>query len=329
MTSIDEGAVLRAAGDGELEALRRLLERDRELANVVGANPYWGGRVQPLHLAVTWTQEEAVRILLAAGADASGDNAGYGGWSPLMLAATRGLESIVGLLVDAGARVGLFEAAALGRARTVAEILAGNPDRAKHVLPDGTTPLHLAATREIADLLLEAGAVPTLRDGYGGAPLDAAIARAARGCGDSEAVARRLIAAGAEVDAATYAALGDLEALDAELDRYPDALHELSARGAAPLHAAAARGRLNAVRHLLKRGADPDQRDGEGIRPLHWVTRAPRDDTAIARALLDAGADPLARDDEHDATPAGWAAFQRRPTLEQLLREAEERARDL
>ena len=323
MSAIEPGPVLRAAGDGDLETLERYLQKDRACANVVGANPYWGGRVQPLHVAVTWCQERAVEMLLEAGADPSGENDGYGGWSPLMIAATKGLDRIAALLEAAGAYIGLYEASALGRTREVAEILDGNPERAQHVTVDGTTPLHIAATPEVADLLLKAGALPEVRDGYGKTPLEAAIARANRGTPACVDVAERIIAAGAEVDLIIHASLGHQARLAAALDRDPSALDEHHRNGCTPLQAAVAHGRLEIVRMLLERGANPNQRDGDGIAPLHWAAGAPRHEMEIAQLLLAAGADPRARDARHDATPASWAEFQRRPQLERLFRDAE------
>jgi ankyrin repeat protein len=323
MSLAEAGPMLQAAGDGDIETLQRLLEENRECANVVGANPYWGGRVQPLHMAVTWGQDAAVALLLEAGAHPSGENDGYGGWSPLMLAATKGFDDIATRLEEAGAYVGLFEAAALGRTRTVAEILSGNQERAKHVTVDGTTPLHMAATADVAGLLLDAGALPALRDGYGGAPLDAALARAGRGGPDADEVALRIIEAGADTDLMTFAALGDTVRLGRELDRAPGGIDEQNRAGSTPLVAAVAHGRLEAVRFLLSRGANSNLPDCDGIQPLHWSARAPRDHLAIARALLAAGANPNGRDGEHKATPASWAEFQRRPELERLLRSAE------
>ena len=87
MNPAEIDTVLRAAGEGDLDTLTRHVGADRELANALGSNPYWGGRVQPLHLAVTWRQEAAVALLLDHGADPSGQNEGYGDWSPLLLTA--------------------------------------------------------------------------------------------------------------------------------------------------------------------------------------------------------------------------------------------------
>lgn len=322
VNTADIDAILRASGDGDLEALHRLLHRDPELANAVGQNPYWGGRVQPLHLAVTWGREQAVTNLLDRGADPSGDNGGYGGWSPLLLAAVKGYEEIARRLEIAGAYVGLFEAAALGRLPMVREILGGNPDRAHKNLRDGTTPLHVAATVEVADVLLEARVAPGILDEYGSTPLDAALARAASGSAGGEAVARRLIEFGARTDASIFAALGDLDGLARAVAEDPAAIRAPGRNRRPPLHTAVSHGRLDAVSWLLEHGAPPNQPDADGIQPLHWVSGAPRHELEIARRLLAAGGDPRARDGQHDATPASWAEFQRRPELVELLRRA-------
>ena len=325
MNSADIDATLRAAGDGDLDTLTRLLSGDPELVNAVGQNPYWGGRVQPLHLAVTWDREDAVGVLLQNGADPSGENDGYGGWSPLLLAAAKGYASIARRLEIDGAYVGLFEAAALGRIEMVRELLQANPERAHRTLRDGTTPLHVAATVEVAEAFIEARVMPGAVDEYGGTPLDAAVARAACGSLEGEAIARRLIETGLRTDATVWAALGDVEALSRAVDGDALVARAAGRNGRPPLHTAVAHGRLEAVNWLLQRGVPPNQPDADGIQPLHWVAGAPRNGLEIARRLLAAGADPRARDGRHDATPAGWAEFQRRPELETLLRQAEAR----
>lgn len=323
MNAADIDAILRAAGDGDLDVMNRLLAREPALAGAIGQNPYWGGRVQPLHLAVTWGREDAVTTLLERDADPSGDNDGYGGWSPLLLAAVKGYETIARRLEVAGAYVGMFEAAALGRLDMVRELLAANRDRAHHSLRDGTTPLHVAATVEVADEFLGARVAPGIVDEYGSTPLDAALARAAAGSADADAVARRLIEVGAMADASVFAAIGDVEHLAAAVDADPSAIRVPGRTGRPPLHSAASHGRLDAVAWLLERGAPPNQPDADGIQPLHWVAGAPSHQVEIARRLLAAGADPRARDGRHDATPASWARFQRCPELEDLLRRAE------
>ncbi len=151
-------AVLRAAGDGHLETLTDLLTASAAMANAIGRNPYWGGRVQPLHVAAIWGQEEIVKTLLSAAANPSGVNDGYGGWSPLLIAIGRGHDGVARQLVDAGAAIGPFEAAALGRIEPLRGDLEGDPALVRRPLRDGTTLLHVAADGEVAMALLSAGA---------------------------------------------------------------------------------------------------------------------------------------------------------------------------
>lgn len=67
--------------------------------------------------------------------------------------------------------------------------------------------------------------------------------------------------------------------------------------GSTPLHLAAAQGRLEVVLALLEAGACPNARDSRENTPMTFVTRFhdPEHHAAITWALLEAGADPLAR----------------------------------
>lgn len=71
--------------------------------------------------------------------------------------------------------------------------------------------------------------------------------------------------------------------------------------GSQPLHLAAMNPDISALRALLKAGANPNARDNEGATPLHMAAYASR--TPHAQILLEAGADPLAKTDNgRDAT---------------------------
>lgn len=163
------------------------------------------------------------------------------GESPIMAALYRGQRRIVDVLVDAGARVDVFAAAALGRTE---ELRAAIAERAALTRPsfDGWTPLHLAGFfghHDAAALLLDAGAPVsavssnTLRN----TPLHAATA------GRHADIALLLIEHGADVNAA-------------------------DAGGHTPLHIAAENGLTEVVKALLARGADPLAVDAEDKTPL-------------------------------------------------------------
>jgi ankyrin repeat protein len=130
--------------------------------------------------------------------------------------------------------------------------------------------------------------------------------------------AAALLAAGPELDVCEAAATGRLDVLRTHLAADPDALAARSPEGFTALHLAAFLGGGEAVRLLLAAGA-PANADAENparVRPLHSATAA-RDHDAV-RALLDAGADPDARQ-QGGFTPLLAAAHADDPELVRLL----------
>ena len=127
------------------------------------------------------------------------------GESPLMAALYRGHRATVDVLVELGADVDVFAAAATGRVSELAEALA-QPGTIGAYSYDGWTPLHLAAffgELDAARLLVEAGAdlQAVSRNSMANTPLHAATA------GKHQAVAVMLLEQGADptvVDAGGY-----------------------------------------------------------------------------------------------------------------------------
>jgi len=184
---------------------------------------------------------DAVRGLLAKDASLAGDR-DASGETPLMSALYRGHGHIVKLLIDAGAPVDLFAAAATGRLEAIERELASAPHAVTAYAYDGWTPLHLAAffgQTAAAERLLDAGADPSAvsTNSLKNTPLHAATA------GKHPEVALLLIARGADVKA------GDA------------GLHT-------PLHIAAENALGDVVRALLAAGADPHAVDAEDKTPL-------------------------------------------------------------
>ena len=68
-----------------------------------------------------------------------------------------------------------------------------------------------------------------------------------------------------------------------------------TALGSTPLHIAAMNPDTSALQALIAAGADPNARDNEGATPLHMAAYASR--AMHSRLLLEAGADPLAKTD--------------------------------
>ncbi|MFE5558925.1 ankyrin repeat domain-containing protein [Streptomyces sp. NPDC056544] len=124
----------RAAEAGDTDLVRRLLAEGAEADAWV-----LGGR-RALDLAVCAGQVEAVRLLLASGADPRLDAGPYGEATPLALAVMNGYADVARALLDAGAPPG----GAAGGLRYVPLILAAASS-------EGGSP-------EIVDLLLDRGA---------------------------------------------------------------------------------------------------------------------------------------------------------------------------
>ncbi|MGB7214030.1 MAG: ankyrin repeat domain-containing protein, partial [Gammaproteobacteria bacterium] len=105
-------------------------------------------------------------------------------------------------------------------------------------------------------------------------------------------LARRLLEAGAEVDA---------------VNEY----------GTSALAEAALNGNAEIVRLLLEAGADPNLPGADAQTPLMIAARGGNVD--VAKLLLEAGADPNARETWRDQTAVIWAAAERQPEMIRLL----------
>jgi len=164
------------------------------------------------------------------------------GETPLIAALYRGHKACVEALVDAGAPLDIFAAAALGRLDALEQSLALDPAAVNSYAYDGWTPLHLAAFfghSDAAERLLAAGADLTAvsTNALRNTPLHAGIA------GGHVEVSLLLIERGADVK------VGD-------------------AGSHTPFHIAAEGGYLPVARALLERGADPHAVDVEDRTPL-------------------------------------------------------------
>jgi len=232
-----EGALLGADKIGR-EARRRLAatiaERAAEAAAVVS-------RARELAGAVEKGRRDVVQATLADEPRLA-DAVTQQGLSLALAAVYRGHDAIVADLVEAGADLDIFDAAALGRLDVVQEVVDGWDGWVNEVGRDGFTPLQLACyfgQEETALWLLEHGARAdaVAQNAQRIQPLHAAAA----GKGSLDLL-RALLAHGADPNAR-------------------------QSGGFTVLHTAADRGDVAMARLLLEHGADPAAEDDGGRTP--------------------------------------------------------------
>jgi ankyrin repeat protein len=160
------------------------------------------------------------------------------GLSPLLFAAYYHRPHMAALLIELGAPVSVFEAAAAGAEDRLHAALEADPELLHAVSPDGFSLLGLCAFfghSLLAQTLLNLGAdVNTVsRNAMQGTPLHSAAA------GSHAPLLHLLLAAGADPNAVQHG-------------------------GYTPLHSAAQNGQAELVHALLQAGADPEARTEEG-----------------------------------------------------------------
>jgi ankyrin repeat protein len=295
-------AFLRAVGNGDLQAVRAALSSRPDIVNALGPHPFWGGRVQMLHVALDTNRQDMFDLALEHGADIDGDNREYTGWSPLMLAAYKQRPRMQRVLIERGAKIGLFEALLMGDDARVGKILGPGASALPQDRRGMDSLLHLARTPFAIDRLLELGEPRDARDYWNESPVGAMAKLGAEGV----ALVRHLQKRGFEVSAEEYARLGDLDALSALYEKDPSFVKhdEVLMSTDDP----------KVVSWLLERGANPNARTSFGSQAMALHGAAWSGDLARAKLLVAAGADVYGRDIEHQNTPSGYARVARRIT---------------
>ena len=187
-----------------------------------------------------------------------------------LLAVYHGHQAIAKLLVEQGARVSIFEAAAMGLLEDARALLDGDPELVNAYNGDGFQPLGLASFfghPPVARLLLDRGAEvnSASRNAQRVMPLHSAVAAA------SPEIVSLLLSVGAEVNAVQQG-------------------------GYTPLHEAAHKGHLEILEMLLQAGARPALATEDGSTPLDLATRAGNESAA---QLLRKAAAPEQPGEEH------------------------------
>jgi ankyrin repeat protein len=291
----DPAAFLRAVGDGEIDTVRAMLAADPSLVNAVGPHPYWGGRPQPLHVAIETKRRDMFDLLLDAGAEPDGRNGEYDLWSPLMLTFTRDREDMRAELIRRGARIGLAEALLMKDDAAVDVLLA---DGLPAIAPNHGSILAFARTPNAIDRLIALGAPIEMKDRWGTSPIEAM----SRAGADGGSLVGHMMERGVVPDPETFARLGDREMLAALVETDPAV-----ARSDSVLLAAVDFRHLDLVRWLLSMGANANARATALSRQSALHNAAWHGDLDMVKLLALHGADLHARDGEHDATPRGWA----------------------
>ena len=177
------------------------------------------------------------------------------GVSAIMNARYRGQTEVVALLLAAGITLDVFEAATLGHAARVRELLDADPKQVDAWSPDGFAPLHLACffgQETVVRLLLERGAQPgaVARNPMRVQPLHSAVA------GRQMEIVSALLERGAPVNGRQHL-------------------------GWTALHEAANQGNREMSEILLRNRADPAAANEEGKTPADVALE--RGHTELAR----------------------------------------------
>lgn len=234
---------------------------------------------------------------------------------------------VVEYLLAHGARYSMPSAVALGAVDAIRELALRSPaelNRPMDATNHRRRPLHLAVVKRQAGSLaslLALGADPEQRDRAGLTPLDqAALA-------GETALAQMLIDHGARIDLPAAVALGRTGDVERLLTEEPGCLApgrrwgSLIVRAAegAPVHVLETLLRLGASPNATDEPATAVDKT-VGLTPLHVA--AFRGNVEAVRVLLAHGANPRLREQKYGSTAVGWAAYAGKQATRDLLLDA-------
>ncbi|MBI1750958.1 MAG: ankyrin repeat domain-containing protein [Acidobacteria bacterium] len=176
---LEANAILTACTASDIEQVKALLAKNPALVNArndVGETPLWRAVVAvhpseelvklllqrgavvdpvmstgetPLHVAAGKGRKELVLILLDHGANINARS--RAGWTPLHFAAWTSRSEMADVLLAHGAEIDVFEAAALGKTKTLEEFLRRDAKSVQATDEKGLTPLHWAVLKYQAE----------------------------------------------------------------------------------------------------------------------------------------------------------------------------------
>jgi ankyrin repeat protein len=207
----------RAVKADDIDSAKRILERHTGLvARLNDPMPGGGFGGTILGPAVEHQNGRMIELLLAHGADINQRSHWWAGSFGVLDACK---PSFAPWLIEHGARVDAHAAARLAMLDRLDALVTADPSVVQSRGGDGQTPLHFAATIEVARYLLDHGANVDARD------IDHESTPAQWMIRDRTEVARFLVEHGATADILMAAALGDVNRVREHLDRDPRSIH--------------------------------------------------------------------------------------------------------
>ncbi|MFN8138424.1 MAG: ankyrin repeat domain-containing protein [Fimbriimonadales bacterium] len=315
--SDSETQFFNAVFSGELEKTAEMLADEPGLIHAFWAENF---NASAMNAAAMSGKTEMVDLLIELGASVDdGSDWWAGSFSPLITAINRKDANMTAHLIARGATVTAYEAAAMGDIVRLQAILDEDPGSVNMRGGDGQTPLHLAANREIASLLLKRGADIEAKDvDHESTPLQYAI--------DRPDVAQFLLEQGAQGDLFVLASISDTKYLRDAIDANSQAVHTrlepqlfptssgieviyafTIGYGCTPLHAAARANQTSAIELLVASGANINERGGyDDSTPTHIAAWQNCADAIRTLARSGAGID-IRSGSIHNTPPIVWA----------------------
>ncbi len=191
--------------------LDSLLKSDSDLREQI--DTHWFSFDSPAILSAK-DSEAVVKILLKHGSNINARSSWWAGSFGILDGTS---PEMAQFLIERGAKLDLHSAAELGKLELVQEFLERDPTLVNARGGDGQTPLHVAATNSIVDVLLEQGADLSIRC------LDHSATAVQYAVSDPEKC-RHMILRGATPDIFLACALGERELFEQLLSEDPDVL---------------------------------------------------------------------------------------------------------
>ena len=312
-------ALHKAAEGGHLGVVELLLNRgaDPDIRDE-------GDNATALHFAAERGSLPIVKLLIERGADVNGFGDLHGwdviGWATLH---DHVHQEVANYLLENGAQHNIFTAVAMGDVdaiRKLAEVSRDVMDKPMAIWEGRRRPLHLAVRKKQSSALsalLDLGADIDGSDIDGLTALDCAALE-----GDAECV-EVLLARHARINLPAAFILRRRDLIDPILRENPDVLKP-GQRWAALIDMASGASSGEVIEELIARGAsvhlrmDSSHFGTKAFTPLH--SAAWTGNLEAIRVLVKHGAEPQARDGTYKATPAEWADYAGRTEAAELLR---------